>query len=245
MPAAFEAVSTVVSPGGTNNLIFPKPGAGAAGTLAVVVLVVFNDTWDTPAGWIVLRDDTLVVVPAFMRVTVEYRVFNGLEGPSFTFSGVPIASNRAGAMLTFTGVNTGSPIDAHNIQTGTHATDIICPSILTTVANALILRYSGSAPGGVAGTVSPPAGFTERADAFSPTPMHVSVHTANTIQVGAGATGIANILKAGFTAGQSDIGGTIAVASLPSGHGGNAGGVPSKQVRKADFRRDYWEEIRR
>jgi hypothetical protein len=125
----------------------------------MVASIVLNDddpSVSPPAGWTLVRQDA--VLNAVMQA-VFVRVAGASEPSSYTWS-IPDFRRIAGGISSYSGVDTAHPIDAHNGATDSAgSTSITAPSITTTTDGAMLLHLAAI---NAEGTISPPAGSTER-----------------------------------------------------------------------------------
>jgi hypothetical protein len=103
---------------------------------------------------------------------------------------------------------------AVNIDGNQDSGVITCPDVITTVANALIVRMAAT-DSGIIGTLSGPAGHTEVAE-VSGGQVVIAAYIEDALQAVAGATGTEVITKTGFSPPQRDIGITLAIAPTPA-----------------------------
>lgn len=120
-----------------------KPSGVQSGDLLLAVLAcATNRTFTTPAGWTLLTDDS---DGDDLTVRTYYRVVDGSEGASFTYSTNSPTSFLA-LCVAYRGVDTVSPIDASGANTGVVNTTVSCPSITTTGPNRRIVAAGVARP---------------------------------------------------------------------------------------------------
>jgi MSHA biogenesis protein MshQ len=135
--------------------------SGAACTLTVAA----------PAGWTLIRtlnQTTGAGTGGYgNRLLVYQRVATAAEPASYTwtFAGAPVHAGAVGSILSFSGVDTASPIVAEAGQTTASAFTHAAPSINTGTDINTVLVSSHSANSAASWT--PPAGMTERVDVAS------------------------------------------------------------------------------
>src|SRR2546428_6918561 len=111
-----------------------------------------------------------------------------------------------GAIVSYSGVDTTTPINVENGQATAASTTHSTPSITTTVANCRLVTSFARAG---TGTWTPPAGMTERSDS---TAQAVALGVDDLLQASAGATGTKTA-----TASVSKVGATHILALKPGG----------------------------
>lgn len=126
------------------------------------------------------------------RLAIYSRVAAGAEPASYTwsFGGTPLHAGAAGAILSFSGVDTGNPIIASAGQATTNAYTHAAPSINTSPETNAMLVSTHSANSSA--TWTPPAGMAERADIASLTPANdlgLSLQVNSEVFATAGVTG--------------------------------------------------------
>ncbi|MEK7426241.1 MAG: hypothetical protein AAB131_20655, partial [Actinomycetota bacterium] len=163
-----------------------------------------------PTGWtLVNRIDNASATANSLAV---YRKTAGAAEPSSYVWAISGVSYFVGGIQTFSGVDTTTPVDVQNGQTTaitlTHAT----PSVVTTVANTMVVTAHTFAS---SRTWTPPAGMTESFDVASPAPSNAngqSLEGARVAQAAAGVTGA----KTATVGGNADRGATHILALRPS-----------------------------
>ena len=189
-PLAQAAISFVGGNGvvsSTNtSLTFTAPTGTTAGDLMLVQLTVRGGsatTFAAPSGWTLLRRDN----NSLLAQAVYYRFATASEPASYSWTFSP--SNRAvGAIAVYRGVDTTTPIDASGGQSNAASLSVTAPSITTTVANARLVGFFGTANGNAAFT--PPSGMNERVDlGTSAGPNGATITVTDSTQAAAGATG--------------------------------------------------------
>jgi MSHA biogenesis protein MshQ len=141
-----------------------RPCSNASGAACTVTVTA-------PAGWTLIRalDQTTGGGTGGFgnRLIVYQRVATAAEPASYTwgFAGTPAHAGAAGAILSFSGVDTSSPIVAEAGQTTPSAFTHAAPSIDTGLEINTVLVSTHSANSAASWT--PPAGMTERVDIAS------------------------------------------------------------------------------
>lgn len=153
-------------------------------------------TLTPPAGWTQIRltDQTGGGGTGGFgnRLVVYQRVATGSEPASYTwsFGGTPLHAGAVGAISSYSGVDTTSPIVAENGQATASAFTHATPDINTGTVTNTMLVTSHSANSGA--TWTPPGGMTEAADGSSLTPTNdlgISLEVNYELRAAAGATG--------------------------------------------------------
>lgn len=176
-----------------------------------------------PAGWTQVNTVTDQTTGAGTggfgnRLFVYRRVATGAEPANYTWSfGGPLPhTGAAGGIISFSGVDTASPIVTQAGQTTPSATSHTAPSISTGTVTNTMLVSTHSANSSAAWT--PPAGMTERVDAASlavPNNLGLAIEMNTEPRAAAGATGTRT---ASWTAPPAaDTGLTHMLALRPSG----------------------------
>ena len=104
-------------------------------------------------------------------------------------------------MLAYSGVSTSNPIDVSGGQTASSSANLTAPSVVTTVANAMLVGLYGM--NGVR-TLTQPAGMAERLEVANANGEKVTSEAADVVKATAGATGnkVATSASAGKNVGQ-------------------------------------------
>lgn len=147
-----------------------------------------------PAGWTLVRQvqtRTGGGTDGFgSQLWIYQRVVTGAEPASYTwfFGGRPQQAGAAGGILTFSGVDTASPIVDEDGQATASARSHSTPALNTgAVANTMLVASFGA---NSSASWTPPAGMTERVDRASrttPNDLGVSLEIATQLQAAAGA----------------------------------------------------------
>jgi hypothetical protein len=213
MPVAFRSAQGTHLAPGSNQTTFPMttPAGVEAGDLLIALLLCNNsdDGWAAETGWTQEQNETKASTSS--RFAWYWRIADGGEGATVTFDYTPGTNRFAGGIMAFTGADLVSPINVW-ARTLAQADPIVCPSVITTVPNCLIIRASNILAGFFAAT--PPAEYTERYDVNGGAAVSANGHTIDINQAAAGATGTAEIDVASA---QHNSSYTIAVAPIPVG----------------------------
>ena len=126
------------------------------------------------------------------RLAIYQRVVTGAEPASYTwtFSGTPLHAGAVGAISTYSGVDTASPIVVQGGQATANAYTHATPDINTgTVTNTMLVATHAA---NSAATWTPPGGMTEAADGSSLAPTNdlgISMEVSYGPRAAAGLTG--------------------------------------------------------
>jgi hypothetical protein len=189
--AATVASSSSGSSAARNSISLDRPSGTAAGH-AMVAQIVSNDDDPglvAPSGWTVVSDRSIVNA---LRQVVYVKVAGSTEPPSYTWTLSTSTTRRiAGGLTTYSGIDTTSPIDAAGTSVNaTASVNVTAPSITTTVPGAMVVHLAAI---NTEGTLSAPAGMTERWEATSPNggnSRDALASASDAIQAPAGATGV-------------------------------------------------------
>ena len=171
-PASPASPLTINVPAGTvaNDVMIAsitmRPCSNASGGACTTTI-------NEPAGWTqvgtTIDQTTGAGTGGFgHRLAVYRRVAGGAEPASYTwsFGGTPVHAGAAGAILSFSGVDTANPVIADAGQTTGVARTHIAPSVDTgSETNAMLVTTHTVNSSGAWGV--PPAGMTEQADIAS------------------------------------------------------------------------------
>ena len=153
-----------------------------------------------PAGWTLIRSDTALGSGNAIIQSAYYHVAGASEPASYTWT---LASSHAasGGMLAYSGVSTSNPIDVSGGQTASSSANLTAPSVVTTVANAMLVGLYGM--NGIR-TLTQPAGMAERLEVANASGEKVTSEAADVVKATAGATGtkVATSASSGKNVGQ-------------------------------------------
>lgn len=147
-----------------SSIALARPSGAREGHLLLAAVAVNDGAlgFVAPPGWSLVRQDQ---VGADLRQAVYVKVAGDSEPGAYVWRLPTISLRRlAGGLTAYSGVDLGSPVDAHGAGTGS-GTAVGAPSIGTTVDGALLVHLAAVS---AQGTVSPPPGMTERFEASSP-----------------------------------------------------------------------------
>jgi MSHA biogenesis protein MshQ len=171
-----------------------------------------------PAGWTLVREDIQTTGGAgnSSRMATYYRVAGATEPASYTWTFSGASTGAAGAIITFSGVDTGNPIDdqdgALTPSSGSHA----APSIDTTEADTMLV---GAWEFATSANWTAPGGMNEAIEVATVPPVvnaALSMMMATQTQGAAGATGT-RTATTGVTGGNQAAGVAHLLALRPAG----------------------------
>lgn len=166
MTIAFVGSNTVSTTSG--NVSLAKPAGAAQGHLAIAVLGYWTAAGPVtpPTGWTLLDSGA----NGGNGAAVYYKVLGASEPASWTWTFGGTLDQQAGAVAVYSGVNTTQPVQAWSENTASSSSNLTAASVTITAAPAQVVFLAGSnASTAASSTVSPPSGWTERAE----------VHNAN------------------------------------------------------------------
>lgn len=161
---ALRAASSANNAGGATSLTISTPAGVLAGDVMIAQVTVRGGTGTTitpPAGWTKIRSDNSTTT---LQQAAYYRVAGSSESASYAWSFGASSLKASGGIAAYIGVDNTTPVNAHGGQANAASTSITAPSITTTVANAMLVGFFGTATGT---SVSPPTGMTENWDISS------------------------------------------------------------------------------
>lgn len=177
-------------------------------------------TTTAPAGWTLVNqvDQTTGAGTGGFghRLFVYQRLASGTEPGSYSwsFGGTPVHAGAAGAILSFSGVDTANPIIASAGQATAAAATHAAPSVNTSPETNAMLVTTHSANS--SGTWTPPGGMAERTDVASlvvPNDLGLSLEVNTESMPAAGATGTRTATQANPPT--NDTGATHSLALRP------------------------------
>jgi hypothetical protein len=187
---AAVASSSNGSSGSRSFVTLNRPAGTVAGQVMVAQLVSNDDDpgFTAPAGWTLVSDRSITNA---LRQAVYLKVAGSSESTLYTWKLSTSTFRRiAGGITTYSGVDLTTPIEAAGTSVNsTASTTVTAPSITTTVPGALLVHLAAI---NAEGTLSPPAGMTERWEATSPSSADsrdALASASDTTQAAAGATG--------------------------------------------------------
>jgi hypothetical protein len=201
-----SAASAGVSSG---NLAISKPTGTVSGDFMIASIAVRPNTATitAPSGWTLVRLLVNSNDPVGEAQAVYRLLAGGSEPSSYTWT-ISANTGAVGGILTFTGVNTSTPINIENGQNTANGLTHATPSVTTTVAETMLVTSHSFTS---AATWTPPGGMNEVVDVASiavPQTVGISLEINYVIQTTAGATGA----KTATASNDADVGNAQIVA---------------------------------
>lgn len=167
-----------------STLVLPVPAGALPGDLLLSSVADRGGATVTPPdGWTLLRSDAS---GTRLRLTTYYRIAATSEPPSYTWS-FSRASNAAGGIVAYSGVDAAHPIDRAAGRANSSSRSITAPSVTTRVDDALLVGVFGIA---ATATLTPPDGMLEQFEEPNDPHAHdIAIEAADALQPVAGATG--------------------------------------------------------
>ena len=216
-PASLKTVATATTAGSSTSLTVAKPSGVAAGDTmiaAVDVRVAASVTLVAPSGWTLIRRDSNTSGYAALTQALYYRIAGSSEPGSWTWT-FGASAAAAGAVVSFSGVDTTSPVDAHSGVYVPRSKSITAPSVRTTTAGDAVVGFFGSSG---PKRISPPTGMNESYDVTGTSGGGAATEEGSSmIFAAAGATGNKTAVSQGSSP-SSNIGQLVALraAAPPS-----------------------------
>ena len=207
---AFRASAQAGAASGVLTLSINVPAGTVQNDVMVAAIGVRPNsvTVTAPAGWTLVRRINSTAGNS-NSLLVYYRVAGAGEPANYAW-GFSSSTGSTGGILSFSGVDTASPIDVENGQPTPNGLTHTAPSVNTTVANTMLVTahtYSS------AGTWTPPTGMTERVDVQGGGLQSTGIN--HVLQAATGATGT----KAATASADADGGNAHILALRPAGPG--------------------------
>ncbi len=184
----------------SGNLTINKPTGTVQNNIMIAAIAVRPDTATitAPSGWTLVRKDTnSSAIPD--QINTYSKAAGASEPASYSWT-ISANTGAAGGILSFSGVNTASPIDVSGGQqvTGT-TTSMAAPSVNTTEVNAMLVTSYCVTSSGTAGSAwTSPTGMTEAVDvSTSSGSAGESLGIDYVVQIAAGATGTKTAMVTG------------------------------------------------
>ena len=175
--------------GAVTSLTITKPTGVVAGDVMLAQIDVRGGSLVTfstvPTGWALVTNGRINST-TILAQAVYYKVAGGAEPASYTWG---FTNGRAGGgIAAFRGVDNAAPINASSGQANASSTNIVAPSITTTVANTMLVGLFGTAQ---SDTITPPAlhsvGIPSTASGAGPN--GATIESAYVTRAAVGATG--------------------------------------------------------
>jgi Tfp pilus assembly protein PilV len=161
---AFRAAAQAGAASGVVNLTINQPAGTVQNDVMVASIGIRPDTATVtpPAGWTLLRrmNNDGSISGTNNSLVVYYKVAGASEPANYTWT-FSTSTGSAGGILSFSGVDTATPVDVENGQPTPNGPTHTTPSVTTTVSNAMLVAsfaYSS------AEAWTPPPGMTEAVD---------------------------------------------------------------------------------
>ena len=194
LPAAASAAPTLrgsssaASSAPTTVLTIARPAGVAAGDVLVAHVTARLSTSGritAPDGWTLVRRDVNVAPYASLTQEAYVKVAGSSEPASFrwTFSA---RVGAGGAIMAYSGVDTGSPVLASSGRFTASTKSMTAPSVAASVAGTTVVAFYGNNGGK---STTPAAGTVERVDISGSGSSRVSIEAADARLVSTGETG--------------------------------------------------------
>jgi len=208
----FRAAASATAATGVLTLAIARPANTVENDVMIASIGVSanSPTITPPPGWTLVRQTNNTATNANSLV-VYRKVATSTEPVNYTWT-FSASTGSAGGIQTFFNVDTANPIDVENGQTTPSGTAHATPSVITTVANTMLVTshtFSSSR------TWTAPGGMTESFDVASIAPNNAagqSIEGNRQVQAAAGATGV----KSATVGGNADVGVTHILALRPA-----------------------------
>ena len=202
-PITFRAASsTANSSGAATSVTVSKPTGTIEGDVMIAALGWdANGSITAPSGWTLIRS---TLFNTDNNVAAWYKVAGASEPANYTWS-QPANDDFSVGIATYYNVNKSNPINVENAQTNSASSNVVAPSVTTTVANTMLVFIGSIDHNNVGNTWTPPSGMNERVDQ---TNKWTSIEIADVVQASAGSSGT----KTGVTTdSQANVGHLIAL----------------------------------
>ncbi len=179
--------ASAVSSGKVSSLTIARPGGVQAGDVLVAhlsVRVAANASFAAPAGWTLVRRDVGNSAYASLSQVVYFKVAGTAEPASYRWS-FTRSGGAAGAVLTYGGVDTASPVVTSSGGFRGNSREMWAPAVSAVADGTLLVGLFGNSGRWAA---SPPSGMAERVDVASRVTSFVAVEIADGV-VSLGSTG--------------------------------------------------------
>lgn len=215
----------------SSTLYLNTPSGTVAGDFMIAQISARGGSTQTitpPSGWTLLRRDNS---GTDLAQALYYKFASATEGGSHIF-GLSSNLKAAGGILSYSGIDPSTPIDAHAGQSNAAGTSVTAPSVTTTQANDMVVSFFGTSTGT---TFTAPGGMTERFDTAPAGTLASTAMAADAVQASAGATG-SKVATAGASA--TNIGQTVALRSIATAYlqqanaGGGSGASTSRAISR-------------
>ncbi|MEM9848715.1 MAG: SdrD B-like domain-containing protein [Bacteroidota bacterium] len=156
----FVGFASSISGGNVSSLAINVPSGNTNDLLIAAIATDSNTDFTTPPNWILVdaSEGEGQTTDNAATLAVYYRVADSSEPSSYTFNWSG-SQEAIGAISRYSGVDVVAPIHAFGVGTGKSSSPT-CPSISTTINDALIIRIFG-ADGDGGNNASAPTGTNE------------------------------------------------------------------------------------
>jgi len=207
---AFRASAQAGAASGVLTLTINVPAGTVQNDVMVAAIGVRPNTATVtaPSGWTLVR--RINSTAGNSNSLLVYTRVAGAGEPANYAWGFSSSTGSTGGILSFSGVDTASPVDVENGQPTPNGLTHTAPSVNTTVANTMLVTghtYSS------AGTWTPPGGMTERVDVQGGGLQSTEIN--HVLQAATGATGT----KSATASTDADGGNAHILALRPAGPG--------------------------
>ncbi len=153
----------------TNTLAINVPAGTASGDVMLASIAVRPSSVSivAPSGWTLIQQ-VQQTTGTTQSQTTYYRVADGSEPASYTWTFYQSHTGAAGGILSFSGVDTVTPINANAGQATASSTTHIAPTVTNTELGMLVTVHEFASAVGW----SPPGGMIEAVDVPSQTPAN-------------------------------------------------------------------------
>ena len=151
-----EGTPSLYENASATTVVIPYPAGIVAGELLLVQTSASSSFTPTgPAGW-TLRSVMLSGIPA----AIFYRIADGTESGSATFTVQSSANRCSGIMTRWSGVDTTTPFDVADVKSAASGVGYTSPTITTSTDSAVIV-YTVSLGASGSSSINTPAGITQ------------------------------------------------------------------------------------
>lgn len=216
---AMQGTGTIYESASSASIVIPYPSGIVAGELLLAQGIFAGGVVPDapPTGWTLAADAD---PGANISGAVWYRVADGTETGSVTFTSPNTANRATGHMQRWSGVDTTTPLDVAGVVGTATGTSVTAPS-MTTVNDGAMLIYSVGVHASTSADITTPAGYTQVANSTG-TGRRLVVFDKS--QTTAGATGTQAFDQTSAVALEMF---AIGIALRPGAGGGGGGTSPT------------------
>ena len=191
-----------------STLSISKPTGTVAGDVMVAAIATVPSTIPitAPSGWTLIQSQQQTSTNSSVLASF-YRVAGSSEPATYTWILSNVHSGAVGGILTYSGVDTATPIDVSAKAATSSSTSHAAPTVTTTQAGDMLVTVHEFAS---ARSWTPPSGMTERVDIASRAPNNsgVTLEMNDLLLGAAGSTGP----KTATASSSADAGATMTIA---------------------------------